>query len=105
MRREIQILALLRHIGGDAGLVPVDGAAMLRERPAVNKRAGLELELGGGHFQPDPLLRGGQVPDPEPLGVPSVPQSITFSPQYARCDQPFLVCHCSINYGRIDESI
>ena len=64
----IKKLPVLRGLGRDAGLVPVDRAAVLGERPAVDDRARLELELGDRHFQPHPLLRGRQVADPEPLG-------------------------------------
>ena len=67
-RERIKELPILRRLGLDAGFVPVGRAVELGECPALDLRAGRQLELLNRHFQPHPLSRRGQVAQPRPLG-------------------------------------
>ena len=51
---------LLRRRRENPGVVPIDRAAELRERHAVNFRARFEVKLLGVHFQPHPFAGFGQ---------------------------------------------
>ena len=61
--------------------IPVDRAAMLSERPAVDDVPGASLSLATGTSSRTHCLVAGRSPIRSRSGVPSLPQSITFSPQ------------------------
>src|SRR3984893_4317320 len=60
-------LFALRRPRDEAGLVPESGAAVLRERQAVDGAAGLDANLGRFHLQTHPLAGLGQLAESQAL--------------------------------------